>query len=486
MGPRRGHRESRRPLFFVDLFARSGQHRLLDSTATVRASVPALLVLFILTPAMLRGAGSDSASPLEWLQEYLRIDSSTPSGAEQAAAYLRDILHRHGIATRWLVSPEGRPSLYARLDPEGGAKETVVLLHHTDVVPPGAGWTREPFGGAIEDGKLYGRGSVDDKSLGIAHLSAFLEASKKTSQLTRGLALLAVTDEETGGQQGSGWLVESHPELFRDVVAVLGEGGMNRVRGGKVVWWGVEVAQKRPLWLRATATGRPGHGSTVNLHTAPHRLVRGLNRLLERPLDFRITPEARRYLEAVAPFEPRGFREAVANMDEIFAGPEPATRLMPGMPNYFLDSIQINGLKAGERLNAAPDQAEALIDIRLLPDTDETQLLSEIKELLGTDIEVEVLLSAPPSAASPAETPFFQCLEEILERQGPVAPAFIPGITDARYFRQREIPAYGFSPFPLDSGSLRGIHGPDERISVEAFQAGMTHLERVIMSCVAE
>ena len=159
---------------------------------------------------------------------------------------------------------------------------------------------------------------------------------------------------------------------------------------------------------------------------------------------------------------------------------------MPGMPSYFLDSIQINGLEAGERLNAAPDQASALIDIRLLPDADEEEFLREIRELVGTDIEFEVLLSAPRSPASPTDTPFFQCLEEVLGQRAPVAPAFIPGITDARYFRQREIPAYGFSPFMLDGSSLRGIHGPDERIPIEAFQAGVAELERVISGCVME
>ena len=159
---------------------------------------------------------------------------------------------------------------------------------------------------------------------------------------------------------------------------------------------------------------------------------------------------------------------------------------MPGMPSYFLDSIQINGLDAGERLNAAPDQASALIDIRLLPDTDADALLDEIRGLVGSDIEVEVLLSAPPSPPSPTDTPFFLCFQDVLEKRAPVAPAFIPGITDARYFRQQGVPAYGFSPFLLDSGSLRGIHGPDERISVETFQAGVAEFQRVTMSCILE
>jgi acetylornithine deacetylase/succinyl-diaminopimelate desuccinylase-like protein len=424
--------------------------------------------------------------PVEWLQSYLRIDSSTPEGATEAVSFLRDLLHRQGIATRWLVSPQGRPSLYAHLEPPAETAETVLLLHHADVVPPGSGWTKDPFAGELEEGILYGRGAIDAKSLGIAHLSAFLEMSQRPEKLKRGLALLAVTDEESGGMQGSAWLLESHPELFRGVVAVLSEGGMNRVRGERVVWWGIEVAQKRPLWLRATAGGRAGHGSTLNLHTAPHRLIRGLNRLLERPLDFRVTTEARQYLEAVAPLEPQGFRDAITNIDEILSGPEPAKRLMPGMPSYFLDSIQINALQAGESLNAAPEEATALIDIRLLPDTDEEVFLEEVRDLLGSDVEIEVLLSAPRSRASPTDNPVYLCVEEALQQRAPVVPAFIPGITDARYFRQREIAAYGLNPFMLESGSLRGIHGPDERIPVEIFEAGLAQFQRLIAACVTE
>jgi acetylornithine deacetylase/succinyl-diaminopimelate desuccinylase-like protein len=421
------------------------------------------------------------------LQSYLRIDTSNPPGREAAgASFLKALLHREGIATQLLVPPSGRPSLYARLaaaEPVGGQ---LILLHHIDAVPAGPGWTVGPTSGELRQGKLWGRGAVDDKSLGIAHLAAFIEMHRRGERLSRDLVFLAVADEEAGGKQGTRWLLEEHPELFADVAAVLGEGGSNRSFDGRLFWWGVEVAQKRPLWLRVAAEGRGGHGSTLNLHTAPHRLVRGLAAVLERPLRYHVSPPVRQYFEAVAPFESRKFQSIVSNLDSIVADEDPSRHLLPGLPSYFLDSIQINALEAGEKVNVAPEEASALIDIRLLPDTDEEAFLAEIRQLLGKNLDVEILLSAPPAEASSVDTRFFDCMEAFLGSRAPVLPSFIPGVTDSRYFRERSIPAYGFSPFLLSGVDLKGIHGPDEHISVEAFEEGVETMKALVRACAGK
>ncbi|MEE8278498.1 MAG: M20/M25/M40 family metallo-hydrolase [Thermoanaerobaculia bacterium] len=430
------------------------------------------------------GWSGELSEPALWLQRYLQIDTSNPPGREAAAAsFLGELLHREGIATRRIVAPGERVSLYARLEAEEPAEGALLLLHHMDVVPPGPGWTADPFAGEVEEGVLWGRGAVDDKSLGIAHLVAFLELKRRGRPLERDVIFLAVADEETGSRLGTAWLLEQHPELFAGVDAVLTEGGSNRAFRGRQHWWGIEVAQKRPLWLRVTAHGRGGHGSTLNLHSAPHRLLRSTHRLLERPLDFRLTPEARQYLEAVAPYESLRLQELVLQLDEIIAAPRPEAQLLPGLPNFFLDSIQVNVLEAGEKLNVVPWEASALVDIRLLPDADADAFLKEIRELLGDQVDVEVLLQAPRVEASPVDHPIFRCLERFLGRQAPVVPAFIPGITDARFFRAAGVPAYGVSPFVLESTDLRGIHGPDERIPLEAFDHGVETMTGLLAEC---
>ncbi len=424
------------------------------------------------------------SEPTVWLQDYLQIDTTNPPGRETAAAsFLAEILHRQGITTRRIVSPAGRVSLYARLPAESPSAGALLLVHHMDVVPPGPGWTTDPFAAEIDEGILWGRGAIDDKSLGIAHLAAFLELKRRGVPLARDIVFLATADEETGGRQGTAWLLENHPQLFSDVAAVLTEGGSNRAFLDRHHWWGIEVAQKRPLWLRVTAQGRRGHGSTLNLHSAPHRLLKATHRLLERPLDFRLTPEVRQYLEAVAPYESLVFQGLVHRLEEIMSAPRPHEHLLPGLPNFFLDSIQINVLEAGEKLNVVPGEATALVDIRLLPDADDQAFLEEIRALMGDDVEVEVVLAAPRVEASPTDHPVYRCLAENLRRRAPVVPAFIPGITDARYFRAAGIPAYGFSPFVLESSELRGIHGPDERIPLDAFEQGVDTMTELLAAC---
>jgi acetylornithine deacetylase/succinyl-diaminopimelate desuccinylase-like protein len=443
-----------------------------------------LTLLLQTTPAASSQTGE---TPLDWLRSYLKIDTTNPPGSEhEAARFLRDILHREGVATKLLVSGNGRPNLYARLASEYPDRGALVLLHHMDVVPAGEGWESDPFGAEERGGRLWGRGAVDVKSLGIAHLNAFLELERSQVKLSRDVVFLAVADEEAGGAEGTRWLLARHPELFTSVSAVLGEGGSNRALQGHLLWWGIETSQKRPLWMKVTARGRGGHGSSLNLHSAPHRLVKALGRLAERPLVFRVSPPVRTYFERAAEVHGGGFAQMVEDLDYIVSLKNPGTRLLPGIPNYLVDSIQINSVSAGDRVNVTPSEAEALIDARLLPDTDTDALLAEIEEILGDDVDVEVLLRAPQSAPSPTETELFRCFESVLGERAPVVPTFIAGVTDSRYFREAEIPAYGFSPFVLEGADLRGIHGPNEKISIEAFDDGVRTTSKLVRACAAE
>jgi len=252
------------------------------------------------------------------LGSYLRLDTTNPPGNEgDAAALVARWLGEEGIASERYVTPEGRTSLAARIPATIAGGGTIVLMHHLDVVPAGEGWTVPPFGGIVKDGAIWGRGAIDTKGLGIAYLEAFLEAAKLPER-RRGLLYLAVADEEAGGIAGAKFLFERHPELFDGVEAVFGEGGSNRVVLGRTFHWGVEVAQKRPLWLEVTARGRAGHSSSVNPESAAHQLVRALGRALEMPVEWRVTPAARAFFEALAPHDPQAAKVA-ADLDRIAA-----------------------------------------------------------------------------------------------------------------------------------------------------------------------
>ncbi len=211
----------------------------------LRRLAPILLAVLALSPSPAGRAAEPARTPdlseaARWLQGYLRIDTTNPPGREHlAASYLAGILHREGIATRLVVTPEGRANLWARLSSPRSGGRALMLLHHMDVVAAGPGWTVPPLAGRVQDGRLWGRGAVDDKSLGIAHLAAFVDLKRRRVPLARDVIFLAVADEENGGLRGTAWLLDKHPELFRGVEAVAGEGGRNQTGAeDRLLWWG--------------------------------------------------------------------------------------------------------------------------------------------------------------------------------------------------------------------------------------------------------
>ena len=459
---------------------------------------PRRLILIALFLVLLRSevssVSAQTAAPrlseaAGWLQQYLRSDTSNPPGHEgKGAAFLAGILQKEGIPSRVLISPRGRVSLYARLSSPRSGGRAVLLLHHVDVVPAGPGWTVPPFAGQVRDGYLWGRGALDDKSLGIVQLAAVVELKRELKrklkpELERDVILLAVADEESGGGEGTAWLLAKHPDLFRGVEGVIGEGGRSQVTvQGKLLWWGVEVSQKRPLWLEVGTSGRGGHGSGLNPDSANHQLILGLARLLAPPPRWRVSPPVRAYGKAIAPHQNAHWRRVFSNVDAVITEKGPKEFLMPGMGNLFIDTVQATVLRGGERINVIPDRAWARLDVRLLPDTDSAAFLAEVKRRLGPGFTVKVLATSPPAAPSPASGRLYGALESVLGSEAPVVPAFIPGFTDSRFFRERRIPAYGVSPFKLGPADSRGIHGPDERIPLAEIDRGVERMRRVLAS----
>lgn len=445
--------------------------------------------LAVFAAPSLAAAGTGGAAPgvlpevVRRLQEYLQIDTTNPPGNEKAAAellarWLREI----GAEPRLLTSPSGRTSIYARFKAEGAACRQggggLLLMHHIDVVPAGEGWRTAPFSGRLLDGKIWGRGAIDIKSLGLAQLDALGQLKAAGRKFCRDVVFLGVADEEAGGGEGTAWLLEHHTELFEGIDAVINEGGSNRVVHGRQIFWGIEVTQKRPFWLKITAGGRGGHGSRYAPASATHQLIRGLNRLIDRPQRFRMTAAAELYFGSLAVAEGRNREKALQELAAQLRRENP--QLGAGLPVYFLDTLQVTEMDTGEGINVVSPVATAYLDIRLLPDTDSEAFLAEVRELLGSQLEVEVVLASPPAPMSSLEHPLYTTFVEVLGQKAPVIPSFLPGTTDSRYFRARGIAAYGISPFAIESPDLKGIHAPDEYIGVDDFLRGVETTRRLL------
>jgi acetylornithine deacetylase/succinyl-diaminopimelate desuccinylase-like protein len=432
-----------------------------------------------------RRAGGEARDPFtieaeEAFVAYLRIDTTNPPGNETAgAAFLRDRLAKAGIAARLVGDDPKRQGVYARLEanPKSGEK-ALLLVSHIDVVPAVAStWTQPPFGGVRNGGYIWGRGALDVKSLTIAQLFSLIDLKRRGAKLKRDVIFLAVPDEELGGVHGMKALLEKHPELFENAGFAINEGGVNETAVDRVVFWGIEVHQKVPLWLRLTAEARGGHGASPGEGGgAPAKLVRALSAIDALPTPYRLTDSVARASAATAAV--RG--GAKAEKLRLFREPLDVARIEREVPapmrNLLHDTITITRLNSGFAVNAIPTSATAELDARLVPGSDTAPVLARIREAAGKDVSVEIIHAGEPSPESPSSGELYDAITAAMRAAEPsssAGPIVIGGTTDSRYLRARGITTYGVLPFKINYYDADGIHGSDERIRAPFFADGM-------------
>jgi acetylornithine deacetylase/succinyl-diaminopimelate desuccinylase-like protein len=151
------------------------------------------------------------------LSRYIQFDTTNPPGNEAAAIeFLAQTLRERDLNPQVVESAPGRANLIARFPaPQGATAPPCLLYAHADVVPANpADWSVPPFSGQIKDGFVWGRGALDDKSLGIIFLQALILLRQASPPLKRDIILLIAADEETCGRYGVAWLLEHHPDLI--------------------------------------------------------------------------------------------------------------------------------------------------------------------------------------------------------------------------------------------------------------------------------
>jgi len=421
----------------------------------------------------------------EALVSYIRIDTTNPPGNETSGAtFLRDVLVKNGIAARLVGDDPKRQGVYARLE-SGSNEKALLLLSHIDVVPAdAASWRNPPFEGKREQGYIWGRGALDCKSLTVAEMLSMVELKRRGVKLRRDLVLLAVPDEELGGLQGAKKLLENHPELFTNVGFVLNEGGSNETALDRVLFWGIEVDQKVPLWLRLTSEASGGHGaSPVSGGSATAKLIRALGAVDALETPYRLTDSVAR-TAAIAARERKDARgQRMRLLREPLDVPAIERELPPGYRSLLKDTIVITHLAAGSAVNVIPSRAIADIDIRLLPGSTPDAMLARVKEAAGKNATVEVLLAGAPVPESPANTELFDTLARAMRKASPgsaVAPMVGAGTTDSRFFRARGVVAYGISPFKVNYYDADTVHAVDERIRAGFFAEGVRLMRGIV------
>jgi acetylornithine deacetylase/succinyl-diaminopimelate desuccinylase-like protein len=235
----------------------------------------------------------------------------------------------------------------------------------------------------------------------------------------------------------------------------------------------ISVTEKAVLWLKLVVEGPPGHGSRPFDDAAPLRLHRALESVLAEPPAPRLTPVARQALRrigsAVGGVEGFAMRRLKNPLVWLFADgilqQDPLTRAL------VRDTIALTVLRAGYQPNVIPGHAEAVLDCRLLPDTNPSEFVEDLRETIDDPgVRIEILQPAQAAPASPSDHPMFEAIEAAAQRVHPgvvTTPFMAPTGSDARFFRRRGVPAYGFMPFLITQEVAATAHGLDERLPVD-------------------
>ncbi|PYO42931.1 MAG: peptidase M20 [Gemmatimonadetes bacterium] len=435
----------------------------------------------------------DEAAQL--LAQYLRINTTNPPGHERRTAdWLAAVLAREGIAAQVFEPAPGKANLYARLGGDGSARP-IILLNHMDVVLASPEyWSVDPFGGLIRDGYIWGRGAQDMKGEGIAELMTLVVLKRVGVPLKRDVIFLATADEEVGQGVGAGWFVAHHPELVRDAEFLVNEGGtirLNEDRG--VEYYGVGTTEKSPFWLQLVARGTAGHGSRPTPDNPVHRLIRGVAKVAAFQTPLVVTPPVDRYFRDLATIEPDAQRRAWFQDIRAALRDTAAVRAITTDLTYnalLRNTISITGLKGSDKTNVIPPVATAALDIRLLPGQDPQAFLVDLVRTVG-DTGIAIRPDGPnwPATESPIETELFRAIVAAAHARHPgvlVTTPPLAGFTDSHFFRNLGIVCYGVSPFPVSEADSRGVHGNNERLSLDALTFGVHFMYDVIASVAAK
>ena len=414
------------------------------------------------------------------LRELIRFDTTVEVNPEKPAIdYIRTLLEKEEIETETFSRTEERPNLMATIKSENAQLPPLLMYGHIDVVPvEGQKWSEEPFGAAVRDGYIWGRGTLDMKGELAMFITSMIQIKRDNISLPFDLKLLVVSDEEGTGNWGMAYLVREHAGIFDGVKYALGEiGGFSMRLSGKKLY-PVMIAEKQFAHLKITATGEGGHGSFSHSNTAMERLCRAVEKLSSQSLPVRITSPVRLMIEAIA--SALGGAEGMALRLLL----KPAlTDKMLGLLGKQLEifkpllhnNINVTMIEGGNAVNVIPSRVSCHCDVRLVPGCTMEDAIKDIESIIGSSYEIEVVEYDKGSES--IDMTLTDELFAALCRKDPEAvpvPLVVTGVTDGRFLSLLGIQTYGFTPMDLpeelDFTSL--IHAADERIPAGAVDFG--------------
>lgn len=408
---------------------------------------------------------------------------NTTEAAEQMAARLRAA----GFAAEdvWVSGPHPRKgNLVARLRGTG-RRPPLLLLAHLDVVDAKPeDWSVDPFRLLERDGYFYGRGATDDKAMAAIWVANLIRYRQQGFMPDRDLIVALTADEEGGPHNGVIWLIEHHRDLI-DAEYALNEGGGGQIRRGRRVAHRVQASEKVYQSFLLELTNRGGHSSIPRPDNAIYQLTAALTRLAGFQFPVELNEVTRAFFGQMARIERGRTAEDMRAILRDRPDRNAAARLArtPYYNALLRTTCVATRLDAGHAENALPQTARAVVNCRILPTDEPSEIRRTLERVLADPaITVTPMNEPTPSPPSPLHPEVMGPIEQITEAMWPgvpVVPVMSTGATDGLYLRNAGIPTYGVSGLFGDVDDVRA-HGRDERIAVEAFFDGLEFLDRLV------
>jgi acetylornithine deacetylase/succinyl-diaminopimelate desuccinylase-like protein len=419
-------------------------------------------------------------------QELIRIPSvnfGEGKGDEIAVCqYVADRLNEVGIESETIITGDKRANLVAKIPGSNPSLPGLVVHGHIDVVPANAAdWSIDPFAGIIKEGYVWGRGAVDMKDVDAMILAIVRSWQRTGYKPPRNILLVFFGDEEAGSEYGSHWLVANRPELFNGYTEAVSEvGGFSLTVADDKRLYLIEAAQKGIQWMKLTAKGDAGHGSFINRNNAITKLSHAIARIGEYSWPQVETKTGKIFWSTLAKVV--GEKYDPNNHDALLKHLGGAGRMLGAT---IRNSANPTMLDAGYKANVIPGSASAVVDGRFLP-AYEDQLASTIKELAGSDIEVEILvrdIALESDFSGPLVDSMIQAIATFDPEAIPV-PYMMSGGTDNKALADLGIRGYGFGPLrlPQELDFFALFHGVDERIPIAGLLFGVHSMHHFLQN----
>lgn len=373
------------------------------------------------------------------VRDMTRIPSENPPGdTTELYAFVAGYLDERGLEYETVAPKPEWPNLLASFEGSRPGRH-LILNGHLDIFPAGdrAAWSVDPYGGDIIDGKLYGRGVIDMKVGTAASILTYCYLHELRDTLPGRLTLTAVSDEESGGNWGTGYLMEHHPVMLGDCV----------LSGEPSTPWTVRFGEKAPLWITMTVRTPGAHGGYT--HVSPNAIrvtadiIRDLAELTRIPVN--MPEDVRAAIEAG--------REATEQ--GLGAG---ATDVLQQV------TLSIGTIGGGVKMNVLAADCRTEVDLRCPVGLESATLLAAFDEIVsryeGATYVVEQ--QHEPTVCDPNHE-MVGIIQSNAEAARGIRPT--PGVsiggTDCRFWRARGIPAYVYGPTPNNMGA------PDEYVTLD-------------------